>query len=448
MTDRWERCRDVIQGGQDAVRGHGGTYLAFPEGLGLLSSGRDRYLRGADLYGAAARTQQGLAATMFAKPITTRVPKGLETRLGDITLTGDSLDTFGLSMAEELLTVGRVGVVVDLPAEPSGNPRPYVTLIRAENILNWRTRRVGGVEVPVLVVIAETVSELEGFRVRETPQIRVLRLDEDGHYIVDLWRKGAPGVRGAIWDKVATFTPTRRDDPLGVIPVVVCNATGCGFNVTKPPLLDLVDVNLSHYQASAELSWARWHIACPTAVISGYQPDADGKLAIGSASAWVLPPADAKAYMLEVHGKGLEELRLALSEKEQKMQTLGSRLLEAQPRANETASAVLLRHASDHATLRRLAKAESDALTRVLRIVSWWAGFSEQPDDPDVHATVNEDYHVAKLPPDELNALMALWQSGGISFDTLHWNLRRGEIIPHGRGVETERHLIQADSDL
>ena len=172
MTDRWERCRDVIQGGQDAVRGHGGTYLAFPEGLGLLSSGRDRYLRGADLYGAAARTQQGLAATMFAKPITAPVQKGLETRLGDITLTGDSLDTFGLSMAEELLTVGRVGVVVDLPAEPSGNPRPYVTLIRAENILNWRTRRVGGVEVPVLVVIAETASELEGFRVRETPQIR------------------------------------------------------------------------------------------------------------------------------------------------------------------------------------------------------------------------------------------------------------------------------------
>src|SRR5206468_661127 len=133
------------------------------------------------------------------------------------------------------------------------------------------------------------------------------------------------------------------------IPFTFVGATSLSPNVDKPPLLDLVEVNLSHYRSSADLEHGRHYTALPTPWVSGMRPDSN--LRIGAGVAWVLEDPTAKAGMLEFTGQGLQALEKALESKEKQMAVLGARLLEMQPRLQETAEAVRLRHNGDAATL-------------------------------------------------------------------------------------------------
>ena len=57
----------------------------------------------------------------------------------------------------------------------------------------------------------------------------------------------------------------------------------------------------------------------------------------------------------------------------------------------------------------------------------------------------NTDFASAMLTPAEIHALVAAWQSGAISRDTLLHNLRTGEILPPSRTSEQELELIREE---
>jgi len=42
----------------------------------------------------------------------------------------------------------------------------------------------------------------------------------------------------------------------------------------------------------------------------------------------------------------------------------------------------------------------------------------------------------------DVQAIVAAWQAGAISLDTMHELFRRGEVLPEGRTSEEERRLI------
>ena len=52
------------------------------------------------------------------------------------------------------MAVGRAGTLVDWEDEVEN--RAYVSLYAAEQIINWRTERVNGRNVPTLIVLRET----------------------------------------------------------------------------------------------------------------------------------------------------------------------------------------------------------------------------------------------------------------------------------------------------
>jgi len=200
-------------------------------------------------------------------------------------------------------------------------------------------------------------------------------------------------------------------------------------------------VNLSHYRSSADLEHGRHFTALPTAWVKG-APAGTAELTIGSPVAWLLSEHGAAGY-LEFTGQGLGELRLALVQKEKQMATLGARLLEPLAPVPETATAVRLRHGGDHAALATLALAASQGLTQALRWHGWWRG---APDVEAVGAVLNRDFIEARLSPDEQRALVLTWQSGLISKWSVLHNFKQGELLPPGRTIEQELHLIEADS--
>jgi hypothetical protein len=81
------------------------------------------------------------------------------------------------------------------------------------------------------------------------------------------------------------------------------------------------------------------------------------------------------------------------------------------------------------------------SMNEVLRWVYWWHSTEAVPEGitPEhVHYELNSDFEASLLSATEIQALVAAWQSGAISRDTLLHNLRVGEILPSARTNEQE----------
>jgi hypothetical protein len=58
---------------------------------------------------------------------------------------------------------------------------------------------------------------------------------------------------------------------------------------------------------------------------------------------------------------------------------------------------------------------------------------------------LNSDYVDEALKGEDLKELVGLWQSQGVSYETLYYNLQRGELTRPG--VNAEAELKQIDSE-
>jgi hypothetical protein len=130
---------------------------------------------------------------------------------------------------------------------------------------------------------------------------------------------------------------------------------------------------------------------------------------------------------------------------ERSMAVLGSRLLEDQKKVGETAQAIELRQGGEQSVLSSLATSVSESLTDVVRWVYWWNSTEDVPDavtSGEVLIQLNTDFSTKGMDSLELQAVVAAWQSGAISRDTMFELFRKGEILPDGRTNEDEAALI------
>jgi hypothetical protein len=130
---------------------------------------------------------------------------------------------------------------------------------------------------------------------------------------------------------------------------------------------------------------------------------------------------------------------------ERAMAVLGSRLLEDQKKVGETAQAIELRQGGEQSVLSSLATSVSESLTDVVRWVYWWNSTEDVPDavtSGEVLIQLNTDFSTKGMDSLELQAVVAAWQSGAISRDTMFELFRKGEILPDGRTNEDEAALI------
>lgn len=447
-ADQWSRCRDCFDGG-DAVKAADHKYLPpLPTHLENPEKYKEYKLR-ALFYNATGRTVEGLSGAIFQKAPTVTLPKALEDQLKDVTLTGVSADSFALKSTREVLVTGRYGVLVDMSGDAAAEQRPYWVGYRAEDIVSWRTTRRGGDQVLTRVVLREIAEEpdpKDQFGTVDVEQYRVLELI-DVAYVQTIWRKGDVNK-----DEWAPWTPTgqtepelipeRRGKPLDFIPFEFLGPTSNLPEVEKPPLLDLVDVNLSHYRTMADLEHGRHYVALPTPWVAGLVGDKQGPLKMGPSVVWELE-ATGKAGMVEFTGQGLGALDKASEEKRHMMATLGARLLEEQPAGHETATAVEMRHAGEHASLRTVAQSVETGLTTILRWHAWWMGIEATPEDVDAAFELNKEFFSIQATADDVKAALLAYQADAISFLTFYDRLQKGGWAREDVSAEDERKEIE-----
>lgn len=454
---KWEKVRDCAMG-QDAIYAKGKQYL--PELSGQSVDEYKAYQQRAAFYGATARTIDGLSGMIFRKSPMIEVPTSFEPLTEDITLDGINLQGFAENVVDDDLVTGRAGILVDHPTvadmttvaeAEANNIRPFMKHYTAEQIFNWKVEGRNNAQVTTQVRLWEWAN-LPGkneFDVVPRKQIRVLDFDDAGNYRQRVFIKVKfPTANKDEWIQLGPdIVPLKNGAPLTVIPFFFVGVKNGSAMVEKPPLIDMAEVNISHFKSSADLEHGAHFTGLPTAVIIGHTEDtgegeATEEYRIGSAAAWVFPNPETKVMYLEFLGQGLEALEKRVLKKEEYMAFLGARMLSPDKKGVEAAETAQIHRAGETSVLSSLAQSAGQSIENALKFMAEWAG--SNPDD--VVFRLNNDFIAVQMGAQDLLALLQLWQSGGIAFADFLENLKRGEIVREDRKEDDIKAEIETDS--
>lgn len=433
MLPQWKKARDCAKG-QRAVHDAGTCYLPM---LGEQSSPEyEAYKARTPFYNATWRTIDGLRGMIFRKPPLVESPASIKPMMDDVTLQGEPLQMFLLDIVEEALTTGRMGIFIDYPMvdisnatradELRNNFRPMMKLYCAEAIINWKTKTIKNKTVLSMVVLAETGAvakdEFEDVNHKQYRVLDLVEVSEEFVYRVRVFTVDKDGKD----QLMSTVYPLIGGKPIDNIPFQFISVDDVNWAVDEPPLMDLVDMNISHYCTTADYEHGCHFTGLPTPVITGYtmDPALDTTFSIGSMSAWIFPNQGAKAEYLEFTGQGLGALERNLAKKENYMAVLGARMLEAQVRGVESANTASIHRGGEQSMLASIAQAISIGFTKALQTFAAFAG-----ETGVVKVELNRDFFPAPMDSLMLTALIAAWQNGAIGYSTLFDKMKQGEIV-------------------
>lgn len=396
---QWVKIRDVIEG-QEAIKDKNTLYL--PKLSGQTDTEYAAYLLRALFMGITSRIVTSNIGMITRRLPITEYPDNMKYLFID-SLGFRSFNEIFKYVVSELLMMGRVALLID-----TKDNKPVILRYSTEAIVDW-FRNSNGILTDVILK-ADIVDE---FRASSNITYFHLKL-RDGKYIIDELNDSGTSIK--------TTVPTIKGKSIDFIPFICATTTGLDINPVKSPIIDIVDINLSHYLSSADLENGRHFTALPTPIVTGSTSDED--LRIGSSIAWILPDAKSKAYYLEFQGQGLQSLEKALAEKQAQISQFNANLMDTSTRGSEAENVVQLRHASDAATLSDIADATESTLRLTYSIAALFLGLEINK----VKVKVSRNFLETKLSHAELTALTKAFLDGAIDKQTLTYNLSRGEM--------------------
>jgi hypothetical protein len=315
---------------------------------------------------------------------------------------------------------------------------------KAEDIYNWRTERINNrMQLTQVRLLEKHQVETDEFTWKEETRYRILdlvpALSETNelvyNYRVRLFAINEKNEEVLI---AGPWFPKMGGKRLDFIPFYFISPDDVTPEVDEPIFIDLIDVNLAHYQLTADYEHGCHWSGLPTPVITGHAPGQNEVIKVGGPDAIVLPNPAARAHMLEVGTQGFSALEKNLDRKEQQMVILGARLLEVQKPGIEAAETALIHRSGEQSILASMAQAISTGISEALKTFVAWAG----AENSDTQFDLNRDFFHAPLDPEMLKAIVDAWQRGAISSETRFKMLQKGEVyMPDADWKEEESKL-------
>jgi len=449
--------------GQIEVKRANERYL--PKMEGMTPPEYRAFLERAVFFNMVDRTIRGLMGTLFQRnPDLVGVPDSLD--MSNVSKENQPLMHFVKQVAREVMTMGRYGVLLDM--DEDGLKPPYFAGYIAENITDWTVEEINGrwtvTEVilrelrlarPLLNPISLTPAGRKMKRQTQTQtqvfsqdttvtraarrwiaSYRVLRLEPDDpdnlsgprtyrqyYHTSD---KGDASPEGTPY---AVYTPLNRGQPFRFIPFVFFGPLDNTPDIQKSPLLDIVDLQFSHYRSYAMLEHGRFYTAMPVYYAPVASGDERGSYTIGPSVVWEVE-GNAKPGILEFTGNGLKSLENALSDKEQQIEALGGRLVSSERVSTGQSNNMLkTKEANEQAMLLNMANVLDTGFTGLLR---WWAQWQDvSPSDAaNIDFQTNKDFLLQNIGAREFRAIQMMYEAGLIPIDVVYDYLRRAEVVP------------------
>lgn len=254
----WRQERDTTAG-QFAVKAGREIYLPIPNASDESKANKDRYQRYLDralFYPVVERTLNGLVGMVFRKPPVVDIPDSIDYLLEDTDGQSRSLEQLSKELVTQVVGVGRVGGLVDMPQSPGEitreqerllNLRPSVAVYPAESIINWKTEKVGAQNLLTLVVLAEVKEQEDNDEYSHDCDkvYRVLRLTPEG-YEQQLYDDGGTPIGELMMPTDASGARLRE------IPFQFIGSDDNRPNVDIGPLYGLSNLAVAYWQTSAD----------------------------------------------------------------------------------------------------------------------------------------------------------------------------------------------------
>lgn len=446
----WQLVADVCAG-ERAVKERGDVYLPRPMPKDKSEENRlryEQYRARAVFYGATGRTLQGLLGAAFNREPVIDLPPALEYAQEDVDGQGVSLYQQSQRTLSQVLQKGRRGLLVDYPHVEGGASRAAlaqravqatIIAVDAEQIVNWRTEKVGSQHRLSLVVIREKHLSVNGFGLDELDQYRVLSLTE-GVYTVELYRETQKGSRE--WVVVERYIPRRGNGSAwDRIPFAFVGAQDNNADIDTAPLCDLAAVNIAHYRNSADYEDSVYLCGQPNFWISGLDEDwrdwlQKQGLYVGARAPMLLPDGGQFGVAQAQPNTLAKE---AMDQKERQMIALGARLVE-RGSAIMTATQARAETQTEHSVLSLVVQNVSEAYALAL---GWAADFMNAP-GAAVGFQLSTEFMDHQMDAQTLRELVAAWQSGALPNSDLWAELRRAGLIASDKTDEEIQEEIDA----
>jgi hypothetical protein len=354
----------TLMGGTKAMRKAGTKYLPQDE-----AESPDAYahrLHRSTLFNGFRKTVEDMTGKVFAKPIVLGddVPADIKSYAENIDLAGRHLNVFARDVFRDGLQTGGGYIFVDMPQavkradgkpatiadERAAGNRPYLCYIRVEDVVGWQSTLVAGVATLTQFRFKECVTEPDGpFATKEVEQIRVLT---PGAW--ETWRKAEEGTNKGEWTRNDSGTTSL--DKIAIVPVYI---NRCGFMTFEPPLQDLADLNVAHWQSQSDQRNILHVARVPILFGSGF--DESDKMVIGANTMARTTNPNAKLEWVEHSGAAIDAGDKDLQNLEQQMQTQGLQLLVPAPAA-KTATGEMHDDEKENSPLAMKAHALGDAI--------------------------------------------------------------------------------------
>ena len=336
---------------------------------------------------------------------------------------GSNINEYARRALVSSLTYGHSAILVDYPAaanamnlaeERAMGRRPYFVHIDAPQIWGWR-KEPGTNRLLQVRIHDYDVRPLNEFGEEQVEEMRVIY---PGRY--DLYTLGRS-------TETVSLDETGGHS-LDEIPLVPIYSNRRDVLISQPPLLDIANLNITHYQRQADLIHALHIAAMPTLVLEGWD-DTTGSATMGVNYAIAMQPGN-KAYYVQADATSFDAQMQELQSLEGQMSTLGVTKLFGQKFVAESAEAKRIDQAQSNSVLSIISQELESCLNQAFAFAAQYVGI----EPPEIK--IDRDFDYYRLIGQDISVLAQLNQMGKISDEMLLEVLRRGEILPDDTNIE------------
>lgn len=447
MSHFWVLPR-TLMGGTRAMRK--ASILFLPQEPAESAESYQARLHRSTLFNAFKKTIKDTTGKVFTKPIVLEkdVPADITKYSENIDLCGRHLNVFARDVFYDSLQLGIGFIFTEMPPpieqgsgadgvvtkadEIASGRRPYLIYIKGEDVIGWQSESVDGVIVLTQVRIRETACIPDGpWGEKEIQQIRVLRI---GSW--EIWREVEDGPKKGNW--VLFSSGVTSLDKIPLAPVYI---NRCGFMTGEPPLEDLAELNVSHWQSQSDQRNILHVARVPILFGAGFS--ADDAIVIGAGSMARSSDANAKLVWVEHTGAAINSGDKDLQNLETQMAAMGAKLVKPAP-GGKTATGEVADDMQENSPLAMMATALQDAIEQSFGFMAEYMGLGA---DKGGSVKVNKDFGVAKSGTTDLQQFATIRANGDISQETLWSEMQRRDFLSDSFDPQVEKELLDAEKE-
>jgi hypothetical protein len=437
----------TLMGGTAAMRAAGAKYL--PPFMKETPANHQARVQRSVLFNAFKKAAEDMTGRVFSKPIVLGkdVPPQLVEFAENIDNAGRHLNVFARDSFYDSLQPGIGFIFVEMPPaipegqgtgrdgevtksdEQASNQRPYLCFIRMEDLIGWKSAVRDGVLTLIQARIRERVTVADGpFHTKDVMQIRVL-----GPGRWETWREVTDGPNKGKWERYDEGTTS-----LSYVPLVPIYLNRTGFMTGAPPLADLADLNVCHWQSASDQRNILTVARVPILFATGISAE-DEAFEIGASNMIRSSNPDATMSYVEHSGAAIGAGERDLQTLTLQMQALGLQLL-VDDQHGQTATGEIRDNTKENSALGAMVTGLQDALEAAFGIMADYMGLGR---DAGGSIEVNRDWGITGRMGDVQYLTQAVI-SGKLDDRTYIDELRRRGVLSDA--VDTDAVLHRLDT--